>query len=111
MYPLFYFQPKAFLHFHFITPFYFQPVTGTEALMFRGTEKPSFEGYCSFCSNKATSKTIQHVFDFRGHSVTQQLSHDCHIKAKIKLNYMLQLTALLRPYKITLSVSNVGLPL
>ena len=109
--PSFFSSLKLFLHFHFITPFYFQPVTGTEALMFRGTEKPSFEGYCSFCSNKATSKTVRHVFGFRGHSVTQQLSHDCHIKAKINLYYNQELTELLRLYKITLSVSNISLPL
>ncbi len=73
---LFIYRLKLFLHFHFITPFYFQPVTGTDALTFRGTEKPSFEGDCSFRSNKAACKTVRHVSDFRGHSVTQQLSHN-----------------------------------
>ena len=109
--PSFFSSLKLFLHFHFITPFYFQPVTGTDALTFRGTEKPSFEGDCSFRSNKAACKTVRHVSDIHEHSVAQQLSHICHIEAKINLNYILQLTELLRLYKITLSVSNVDLPL
>ena len=115
MYPLFYFQPKAFVYFHFIsfyfiTPFYFQPVTGTGILTSLRTEKLPAEVFCLSCSNKAEYKTVRHVSDIHGYSVAQQLSHNCHIETKINLNYILQLTELLRLYKITLSMSNISVP-